>query len=165
MWLKTPYPIFTPSAMIKTAFYTFLISILPFGEGRAGVSFAAINGLHAGLALLIAVIGNIIIFPLMMWLIDTFNHKLWPYRRYKKKVIWLSQLAKRGSQLKIEKYGFWGLMIFVMIPLPGTGAYMGTIAAVIMKMERRKAFLAVGLGSVISCLIVWSGIYLGMSLF
>lgn len=151
--------------MLKTLFYIFVISLQPFGEGRAGISFAAMTDVHAGLALLVAAAGNVIVFPLMMWLIDTFNHRLWSNRRYKKRVIWLSQLAKRKTREKVERYGFWGLMVFVMIPLPGTGAYMGTIAAAILNMERRKAFLAVALGSVISCFIVWSGIYLGLHLF
>ena len=45
-------------------------------------------------------------------------------------------------------------MIFVMIPLPGTGAYVGTIAAAIFKINRQKAFWAVSLGVIISCIIM-----------
>jgi uncharacterized membrane protein len=45
-------------------------------------------------------------------------------------------------------------MIFVMIPLPGTGAYVGTIAAAIFKIERRQAFMAISLGVIISCIIM-----------
>jgi uncharacterized membrane protein len=49
-------------------------------------------------------------------------------------------MAKKSMGDKIQKHGFWGLMIFVMIPLPGTGAYMGTIAAALFKVERKKRF-------------------------
>lgn len=59
--------------------------------------------------------------------------------------------------MKIQKYGFWGLMIFVMIPLPVTGAYMGTIAANIFKINRKKAMLAISLGLVVSCFLIAFG--------
>lgn len=71
-----------------------------------------------------------------------------------------SRLAKKGMGDKIRKHGFWGLMFFVMIPLPGTGAYSGTIAAAIFKIERKKAFLVISLGTLISCALMAAGAYL-----
>lgn len=52
-------------------------------------------------------------------------------------------------------------MLFVMVPFPGTGAYMGTIAAFVGKMERKRAFLAVSLGVLISCIIMTVGAHFG----
>ncbi|MBP9019859.1 MAG: small multi-drug export protein, partial [Bacteroidales bacterium] len=52
------------------------------------------------------------------------------------------------------KYGFWGLMIFVAIPLPGTGAYSGSIAALILGMNKVKAFISISLGVIIAGIIV-----------
>ena len=105
-------------------------------------------------ALLVGLLANLLIYPLLMIIIDTFNSRLWPNRHYKKAVVRLSRIARKKTGSSIEKYGFWGLMVFVMIPLPGTGAYLGTIAASIFKIERRKAFWAVSLGVFISCIII-----------
>ncbi|MBA9079549.1 MULTISPECIES: COG2426 family protein [Rufibacter] len=147
--------------MFDIILYTFLLSISPIGEARAGIPYAVLNDLHVGWAFLVGLTGNLLVFPLLMWLIDTFSAKLWPNRRYRKGVVHFSRRAKKGVGAEVEKYGFWGLMVFVMIPLPGTGAYMGTIAAYVLKIERRKAFLATSLGVIVSCIIMAVGSYYG----
>ncbi len=147
--------------MNSVLIYTFLLSISPFGEARAGILYAFFNDVHIWLAFTIGLVANLLVYPLFMWVIDTFNSKLWPNGLYKKGVIRLSRIAKKSVGGKVDKYGFWGLMIFVMIPLPGTGAYMGTIAAVIFRIERKKAFLAISIGTIISCIIMAVGAYLG----
>lgn len=141
--------------------YTFLFSISPLGEARFGIPYAILNDVHIAPAFLVGLIANLLVYPVFMWLIDKFNDRLWSYRLYRKNVVKLSQMAKRSAGDNIRKYGFWGLMIFVMIPLPGTGAYMGTIAAAIFKIERKAAFGAISLGILISCLIMAAGTYLG----
>jgi uncharacterized membrane protein len=62
----------------------------------------------------------------------------------------------------INKYGIWGLMVFVMIPLPGTGAYMGTIAASILNLNRRESFVAVSVGVIISSIVIATGTHFSM---
>jgi uncharacterized membrane protein len=148
--------------MYKIWIYTFLFSISPFGEARVGIPYGVINNMPFFWAFTTGLIANLMIYPLMMWLINSFSEKLWSFSYYKKAVIWVSKFAKKGAGNKIEKYGFWGLMIFVMIPLPGTGAYMGTIAAAIFKIQPKKAFLAISLGVIISCIILALFVRLGM---
>ena len=58
---------------------------------------------------------------------------------------------KRAS---IERYDFWGLVLFVGIPLPGTGAWTGALAAGILRMKRKKAFLAILCGVMLASLIM-----------
>lgn len=147
--------------MLETLIYTFLISISPLGEARAGIPYAIINDLPLALAFVIGLVANLLIFPMLMWLIDTFSKRLWPNRAYRKSVVHFSKRAKKTVGSDIQKYGFWGLMIFVMIPLPGTGAYMGTIAAYVMKIGRGKAFLAISLGVFVSCILMAAGSYVG----
>jgi uncharacterized membrane protein len=147
--------------MLKVLSYTFLFSILPFGEARLGIPYAVFNDVHFLLAFAIGAVGNVLVYPLFMWLIDRFNKKLWAFTFYKKLMIRFSRIAKRSMGDKIRKHGFWGLMVFVMVPLPGTGAYMGTIAAALFKIERKKAFLAITIGTLISCAIMAAGAYLG----
>ena len=147
--------------MFETILYTFLLSISPFGEARAGIPYAILNDINIVLAFLVGTVGNTLIYPLLMWLIDTFSQKLWPFRPYKKSVVFLSKRARKIAGANVQKRGFWGLMVFVMVPLPGTGAYMGTIAANLFKIERKRAFLAISLGVFFSSLIMAAGTYLG----
>ena len=148
--------------MFKVLLYTFLFSLSPFGEARLGIPFAVFNEVHFLLAFAVGLVGNLLVFPLFMWLIDRFNARLWPYSFYKKSFIRISRLAKKGIGNKIDRYGFWGLMILVMVPMPGTGAYTGTIAAALFKVERKRAFLAVSLGTIVSCALMAAAAYLGI---
>ena len=72
---------------------------------------------------------------------------------YKNKIIVISGSSGLIGD-KIKKYGFWGLIFFVMIPLPGTGVYAGSIAGYIFKVETKTAFKANAIGIIISSLIV-----------
>jgi uncharacterized membrane protein len=66
---------------------------------------------------------------------------------------YLDNLRKRGKPI-VEKHGFWGLILFVAIPLPITGAYTGTILAWLVGMNWKKAFPAVGLGVIMAGVVV-----------
>lgn len=140
--------------MLDELINTFLLSISPFGEARAGIPYAVLNGVNVILAFVIGLVANLLIFPLFIWLIDSFGKKFWPNRHYKRGVIYLSRKAKKSVGVHNQKWGFWGLMVFVMIPLPGTGAYIGTVAAHVLKIERKRAFLAISLGVTISCIVM-----------
>lgn len=147
--------------MISDLINTFLISLSPFGEGRVGIPYGILQGLHPILAFLVGLTANLLIFPVFKLLIEKFDAKLWRFKLYKKQSVKMVRKAKSGVGEKIQKYGFWGLMIFVMIPLPVTGAYMGTIAAHIFKIRRRKAIAAISLGVLISCSLMAAGSYFG----
>jgi uncharacterized membrane protein len=147
--------------MINHIIFTFLFSISPLGEARVGIPYGIVSGLPPVLAYLLGLGGNLLVYPLLLGLVKAFNEKMWQYRIYKQQSITLVRRAKNITGNKIQKYGFWGLMIFVMIPLPVTGAYMGTIAAIIFKIPKRKAFTAISLGVLISCSIMAGGTYLG----
>lgn len=147
--------------MTDKLLYTFLISISPFGEARAGIPYAILQDVPFVWAFLVGLLGNLLIYPVFLWLIDTFNQKFWPNKMYRKGVVKLSQRAKKGVGANVEKYGFWALMLFVMIPLPGTGAYIGTIAAYVLKVGRLKAFWSISLGVLVSCILMALGSYYG----
>ncbi|AHM60304.1 hypothetical protein D770_10235 [Flammeovirgaceae bacterium 311] len=140
---------------------TFLLSISPFGEARAGIPYAVLNDVHILLAFVVGLTANLLVFPVLTWLIDKFSSRFWRYRTYRKGVVSLSRRAKKSVGVHNQKYGFWGLMVFVMIPLPGTGAYIGTIAAHVLKIERKKAFLAISIGVIVSSVLMAVGSYLG----
>ena len=145
--------------------YTILLSMLPIAELRGGIPYALSNDINPVTAYLISCGANMMVFPIV-YIFMSFFHGMFS------KIDWYSNLfdkivirtrAKVGDN--IERWGFWGLMVFVMVPLPVTGAYTGTFAAWIFGIKKRKAFLAVSLGVLISGLIV-SAIFLsGAELF
>ena len=90
------------------------------------------------------------------------NKSLLKWDFYKKSAIYVARKAKVGSGDKIKKYGFYGLIFFVMLPVPGTGVYAGSIASYLFKMEKKKAFMANAIGIFFSSLIVWSTTLLTM---
>jgi len=134
---------------------TILWSISPFGEAKVGIPFGMLNDLNIYLVFVIAFAANVLVFPIMMFFLDRVNHYLLRWNWYKKAALWIARRAKTGSADKIQKYGFWGLIFFVMIPLPGTGVYAGSIATYLFKIERKKAFAANVIGIFFSSVIVW----------
>lgn len=140
--------------MISEIISTFLWSISPAGEARVGIPYGIINDIAPWLAFLIGWIANLMVFPLFYWIIQMANRYFWKHHFYKKGALKLARRAKKGTQKNIKRYGIWGLMVFVMIPLPVTGAYMGTLAAYIFDLKYKKSFAAVSLGVTISSVIV-----------
>lgn len=133
--------------MLKDIIFTFLISFSPFGEARVGIPYGIE---HTDLTLIwvfiIALSANLLVFPLFYRVIEFFNNHFLKSKWYKKAAIYLSLRARRKTGAVVQKYGAIGLLIFVMIPLPFTGAYIGTIAAYIFKIEYKKALLAINIG-------------------
>ena len=106
------------------------------------------------IAFIVALAGNLLVFPLFSQVLKLSNKYLWKSRRYKKSAVFLTRKAKKGTQSSIQKYGIWGLLVFVMIPLPVTGAYSGTIAAFVLQMDYKKSFLAISAGVTVALLIM-----------
>ena len=142
--------------MFQDVLFTFLISLSPFGEARAGIPYGELNGLPILWVFIIGLTANLLVFPLFYKGIELSNKYLFKNRLYKKSAIYLSQRARTKTKTVIQKYGVWGLMIFVMIPLPITGAYIGTIAAYVFGISYQKSFIAISSGITISSIMVAS---------
>lgn len=142
-----------------------LWSISPFGEAKVGIPYALVNGVNIYLAFLFCFFANVLVFPIMIFFLDSVNRYFFKWRFYKKSAVFVARRAKKGAGKGIEKYGFWGLLVFVMIPLPGTGVYAGTIASYIFRIERKKAFVANTIGIFLSSVIVWSATLLTLNNF
>lgn len=132
-----------------------LISLSPFGEAKTGIPFGIAKGINVYGVFVICFLANVLVFPMMLFFLEKINIYLIRWKFYKKVAVKLAIRAKSGSKDKIKKYGFWGLMFFVMLPVPGTGVYVGTIATYILKIERKKAFWANTIGIFFSCVFVW----------
>ncbi len=139
--------------------WTIFWSILPISELRGGIPFALSQNLNPFLVYLICVFTNILAFPIVYFFLEILHPLFSKWNWYKSLFDKFIIRTRKKVETQIEKYGFWGLMVFVMIPLPVTGAYTGTLASWLFKIDKKKAFLAVSLGVIISGIIV-SAIYL-----
>ena len=140
--------------MFQDVLFTFLISFSPFGEARAGIPYGELNGLPIMLVFIVGLVANLLVFPIFYKAIELANKHLWKNPLYKRTALYLSSRARTKTKTIIKKYGVWGLMIFVMIPLPVTGAYIGTIAAYIFGISYKKSLIAISSGITISSTMV-----------
>jgi uncharacterized membrane protein len=145
--------------MFQDILFTFLISFSPFGESRAGIPYGELVGLPILWVFVIGLTANLLVFPVFYKVIELANKNLWKNPLYKRTAIYLSSRARTKTKTIIKKYGVWGLMVFVMIPLPVTGAYIGTIASYIFGISYRKSLIAISSGITISSIMVTAFMY------
>lgn len=137
---------------------TFLISMIPLVELRGAVPYAISTGIPLWQALLIGVIGNMLPVPIIFF----FARHILEWGKEKPLVgnffTWCLNKGHRGGQKLEEAAGdkgiFWALLLFVGIPLPGTGAWTGTLAASILDWDFKRSVLAVMLGVILAGLIM-----------
>jgi len=131
----------------------FIISLMPILELRGGLLAASLLGLKPLESYLICVIANLLPVPFILWFIT-------PIFDWLKKKGFLTKFLKKiedkanSKKDKIEKAEFWGLLLFVGIPLPGTGAWTGSLIASMINMNKKKALLAVTLGIFMASIIM-----------
>lgn len=141
--------------MILEIIIAMLWSISPFGEAKVGIPYAIFNDVNIYIAFIACFAANVLVYPLMLFFLDGINRYFLKWRFYKKSAIYVARKAKLGAKKNVMKYGFWGLLIFVMLPIPGTGVYAGTIATYLFMLDRKRAFIANTIGIFLSCVIVW----------
>ena len=132
----------------------FLISVMPILECRLGM-FTAIVLLQMNVfkGFIISFLGNILPIPFILLLINWIFELLKKVPKITKLIFWLEDrtLKKRD---KIDKYGIWGLLFFVAIPLPGTGGWTGALLASLLHLDKKKSFGVIAIGVFIAGLII-----------
>jgi len=141
--------------MVLDVLTAMLWSISPFGEAKVGIPYALFNDINIYLAFVACFVANVLIFPIMIYFLDSLNRYFFKWYHYKKAQIYVSRRAKKGDGKTVGKYDSWGLRVFVWLHIPGTGVYAGTIASYLFRFDRKQAFLANTIGIFISCLLVW----------
>lgn len=137
----------------------FIVSMLPLIELRGGLIVARLYGMNMWRAILICLAGNIIPIPFILWLITpifTWLKKTKLFRPLVEKL----ETKSMGKSEKIQKYEFWGLLTFVGIPLPGTGAWTGALIASLLNIKIKKAVPAILLGLLLATTIMCIFTYL-----
>ncbi len=125
---------------------TFIISMVPIIELRGAIPFGVANGLPLLLVCFISIIGNIIPVPFVI----LFIRRIFEWLRAKNEklnnlVLRFEERAMNKSKL-VQRYTFWGLFLFVAIPLPGTGAWTGSLIAAMLEIRLKIAIPAILLG-------------------
>ena len=138
---------------ISREMIVFVISMVPILELRGGLLAASFLNIDIVRAIWFCVIGNIIPVPFILLLITPVFRWLKSTRTFRPMVEKLESRAM-GKSEQIEKYQFWGLVLFVGIPLPGTGAWTGSLIASLLGVRFKKAFPAVLLGIVLATVIM-----------
>ncbi|MBR5095473.1 MAG: small multi-drug export protein [Oscillospiraceae bacterium] len=136
--------------------------MLPVGELRIGLPYGIALGLPFWVAFSAAVLGNTIPIPFIIIYIKrifAWLRKHWP---------WLNGLIAKlesraeGKGDKVEKYGTWGLLLLVAIPLPGTGAWTGSLVAALLDLKVQKAtpviFIGVCIAGAIMSVVTYGAI-------
>lgn len=147
--------------MIKKYLIVFLVSMLPIIELRGAIPIAEGMGLNIFWYYIIAIIGNILPVPI----IYLFARKVLEWGKDKKIIgkffTWCLEKGEKGEEKLRKTAGntgiFWALLIFVGIPLPGTGAWTGTLAASFLKLDFKTSIFAVTLGVILAGIIMSLG--------
>lgn len=131
----------------------FIISLMPILELRGGLLAASLLHVEFIRAAVICVLGNVLPIPIVLlflkYVLDLFEK--WSFT--KKIVTWLEKKVEEKRE-QIDKYGYLGLIIFVGIPLPGTGAWTGSLIAVMLGLNRKKSFVCILLGVILAAIIM-----------
>lgn len=131
----------------------FIISLLPILELRGGLIAAALLGLEGLSSFIICFIGNIIPIPFILWFITPLFNKMKKTKLFSGFVNKMERKAMSKKE-QIEKLQYLGLMLFVGIPLPGTGAWTGCLIAALLDMDKKKAMGAAILGVILAGIIM-----------
>ena len=154
--------------MLKKYLITFLISMVPIVELRGGIPIGVGMGIDWKLAVAICMIGNMLPVPFIFF----FARRILEWGKDKpvigKFFTWCLENGHKGGEKLCEKAGrgtFFALMIFVGIPLPGTGAWTGTLAASLLDFDFKKSILSVMCGVILAAIIITVATLLGFAAF
>lgn len=137
---------------ISKELIVFIVSLFPIVELRGGILAGYAIGVDLLPAFVIAFLGNIIPIPFILLLIRKIFELL--KKTPMKNIVYKLEDKTMAKSDKIQKYGYWGLYIFVAIPLPGTGGWTGALAAALLHMDIKKAFLTIAAGVFTAGIIV-----------
>ena len=137
----------------------FIVSLFPILECRGGLIVAKLLGVNLLTALPICIIGNILPVPFILLLLNKI-FQFFKRTKHHKLVDKIDAHAMKKSE-SLSRGEFLGLLLFVGIPLPGTGAWTGSMIAALLGMDRRRSSVAIGLGVLLAAFII-SVIFYGL---
>ena len=138
--------------VLRPEVIVFIVSLLPILELRGGILVGFLLGMDLLPSFIIAFIGTIIPVPFILMFIKFIFKKL-KKTRMKGFIEKIENKAMSKSD-QIQKYAYLGLFLFVGIPLPGTGAWTGSLIAALLEMDNKKSFGIIVLGVIMAGIII-----------
>lgn len=144
----------------------FLLSMTPIGELRLAIPMGvAVYHLPVMYVFFVSIIGNLVpAIILLFFLKEISAHLSKKSVLFQKMFDWWQNNAKKKHLERVQKYGWMGLVLFVAIPLPLTGAWTGALLATLMDLPIKKSFLAILLGVLGAGAIVTTAVYFGINI-
>lgn len=136
----------------------FLVSMVPLIELRGSIILGAAMGMHPLPVFLISLVGNLLPIPLVILFGEKILNWLKTLKPFSKLAHWYEAKLLKKSQ-KVNRGYLIGLCLFVGIPLPGTGAWSGSVIAALLNMKMRQALPAIALGVLLAGILVTLGAY------
>ena len=131
----------------------FIISMMPILELRGGMLAASLLHVDFLRALCICIIGNLLPIPFILIFLEKVMEIFEKLYVTSKFVKWLEKKVD-NKRSQIDKYGYLGLILFVGIPLPGTGAWTGTLVAIMLGLNKKKSFICILIGVLMASIIM-----------
>ncbi len=145
--------------MLPPEIYTFILAMSPVVESRGAVPYGVLAGIDPSIVVLLSIAGNMLPVPFLLLTLSKIEQLIITrpegsrirtlYLRY------IGNLRSRAKE-KIDRYGFFGVMLFVAVPVPGSGAWTGSLVAHLFGLEKKKALVAIMFGAVEAALIIYA---------
>lgn len=136
--------------VVSDALTILFFSVAPFSELRGGIPLGILMGYNPYAVFFFSTLANLLIILPVLFGLEWFDQ----YFRKLKVYHWSIERVRKKSRALIDRYGAIGLMIFVAVPLPGTGAWSGALAAYVFGMKKKKSGPAIAAGVLIAGIIV-----------
>lgn len=140
--------------MIAKMLMTFFVAMVPVIELRGAIPIGVAAGVDLPAAIIISIIGNIVPVPIILLFIKKIFAWLSEHSAFMKKIVDKITARAESKTDAVRKGEFIGLMLFVGIPLPGTGAWTGALIAVLLDIEPKRAFKAITVGILMAAVII-----------
>lgn len=150
---------------MKQYIMVFLMSAVPIIEQRGAIPMGILGyGLNPINVFIISLLGSLLPFPFIYFFIKPLFEMIKQKTRFGK---WVDKIEKRtlSKSKNIVNYKVWGLLIFVGIPLPGTGIWTGSLAAVLLDLKFKYATVAILGGAIMSAVLITLGVTGAITLF
>jgi uncharacterized membrane protein len=139
---------------LSKEFVVMLTAALPVIELRGAIPVGICLGLSPICSAILSFIGSIIPVPFILFTIRPVFNYLKTTRMFKSMVDRITDNSMTKYSQKVKKYGFWGILILVAIPLPGTGVWTGSLVAALLDMRFKLAFPAILIGNFIAGMLI-----------
>lgn len=141
-------------SLLKKEIIVLFISVVPFIELRGAIPIGVGMGLSPMNTFLIALLGNLLLVPFLLWILDPVMKFLERWKFFKKILDWARNKVSRKFEQKKEKYGALALFAFVAVPLPGTGAWSGALVSKVFEIPFKESLISICLGVLVAGIII-----------